>query len=83
MTKPILVGLLVLVVLGPALLAFLLKRRHRGLPFWRGYWATLPGFLASGVIKACYHLTGWYPLELAAPVVMVVGVLLAVRRLER
>jgi hypothetical protein len=83
MTRPILVALLVLVALGPALLAYILTRRHRGLPFWRCYRAMLPGFLASGILKAGYHLTGWFSLELAAPVVMVVGVLLAVRRLER
>ena len=83
MTTSILVALLILVVLGPAALAYILKRRHYGLPFGKAYWAMLPGFLASGLLKAAHHLTGWFILELAAPVAMVVGVLVAIRRLER
>lgn len=84
MTPYILVPLLVLVTLGPALLAFILKkRRNPGLGFWRAYRAMLPGFAGCAVVKAGYHLTGWFPLEVAAPVIMVVGVLVAVRRLER
>lgn len=83
MTTSILVVLLALVALGPALLAFILQRRNRAVPFWKAYWGMLPGFVACAVLKAAYHLTGWFPLEVAAPVAMVVGVLLALRRLER
>ena len=83
MTPYIVVPLLVLVTLGPALLAFILKRRHPEMGFWWAYRAMLPGFAGCAVAKAGYHLTDWFPLEVAAPVIMVVGVLVAVRRLER
>ena len=83
MLKDLLVPLLVLVTLGPALLAYILRRRRPALAFWPSYRTLAPGFVGCAVIKVFYHLTGWFVLDVAAPVVMVVGVWVALRRLER
>ena len=83
MTTSLLVNLAVLVLLGPAALAFLLRRRRPAIPFLKAYGSMLPGFLLSALLKAAYPLTGRFFFEVAAPVAMVAGVLAGIRFLGR
>jgi hypothetical protein len=83
MEKPLLVALVVLALLGPGVLAFVIRRRRPAIPFLKAYGYMLPGFALSAALKIAYHLTGHFVLDVAAPIVMVVGVLLGVRWLER
>ena len=43
----------------------------------------LPGFLASATLKVTQYLTGLGFLTYVAPVAMLVGVIVAVRKLDR
>jgi hypothetical protein len=83
MVIEILVAQALLVLLGPAALAYLIRRRRPGIPFAKAYIHLLPGFLASAVLKLVQYRTGLGFLEFAAPLAMIVGVLVGVRRLDR
>ena len=83
MTTHLLLALTGLVVLGPAVLASILSRRQAAIPFWKAYARLLPWFVLSALLKAGHHLTGVAFLDLAAPVVMVAGVLVSVHFLGK
>jgi hypothetical protein len=75
MAIQILVAQALLVLLGPAALAYVLRRRRPGTPFGKAYAYLLPGFLASALLKLLQYRTGLAILEYAAPLAMIVGVL--------
>ena len=83
MTTPLLLALAALVVLGPAVLSAILRRRLAAVPFWKAYVHMLPWFVPSALLKAGHHWTGMAFLDLAAPVAMVAGVLVAVHFLGK
>ena len=83
MATQILVAQALVVLVGPAVLAYFVRRQRPGISFGKAYAYVFPGFLASALLKLVQYRTGLRILELAAPLAMIVGVLAGLRMLDR